>query len=636
MSDRPHIAFRPDIEGLRAIAVLLVVGYHAGVPFLPGGFVGVDVFFVLSGYLITRLLVAEVSSTGSIDLMRFYARRARRLLPAAVLVLVATIVASALVYAPITQIDIARTALWAAFYASNIHFALEASSYFGQNLQANPLVHMWSLSVEEQFYVVWPALLLGAVAVWRRRPGVAIAVVAGVVVIASFASSVWLTGVNQPWAFFSPLTRAWEFAIGALASFVVWRLPQTVALLLGWVGLAAILTSAAMVTSTTPWPGTAALALALGTVAVLIASASAPASGLAQLLGLRPMQHLGRLSYGWYLWHWPVLTLASEVMGGLSIPLALGLALVALGLAEVTYRLVENPVRQHARLTTRWSLAMVGVLTLTAGGAAAAWGAALQVPDSEAQSRLIAARTDAPQMELDGCILDVQDTEPRDCWYAATSGPVVALLGDSHAAQWFPAVEAVALSQGWRLWPHAKGGCPAVEVHVDRPDGSAYPQCAEWRDSLLARVAEERPAVVLLSARAGAHYGLSGDAWIAGTRATMDRLTAAGARVILIRDNPEPGYDMVDCLASAAWRRLAGAECTFNRDDVLRAAEWELHVPLPAGAAILDLTSSVCPEVRCTGVRDGLVVFRDGDHLTATFVASIADDLERALLLALD
>ena len=318
--------FRADVEGLRAVAVLAVVVYHAGLSQVGGGFVGVDVFYVLSGFLITGLLWEELQTTAGLRLGAFYGRRARRLLPAAVLVLMVTLVASWVWLSPLQARGAARDAAAAALYVANYRFALQRTDYLA-DASPSPLQHYWSLGVEEQFYLLWPVLLLVVFVAGRRLRTPSSAGAVAVLALAgagSLALSLRLTAVSEPWAFFSLPTRAWELAAGglvALSASTLRRLPGVAAATLGWLGLEAIAWSMTRFSAATPFPGIAALLPVGGTAAVLAAGCAAPRLGPGRVLGWRPLQAGGKLSYSWYLWHWPPLILAPAVAGH---PLGLG------------------------------------------------------------------------------------------------------------------------------------------------------------------------------------------------------------------------------------------------------------------------------------------------------------------------
>ncbi len=312
--------FRPDIEGLRAVAVLAVVLFHAEVPGLAGGFVGVDVFFVISGFLITGLLWREANSTGTVRLRNFYGARARRLLPASALVGVFTLIASAVLLPPLQARTVMGDGIASALYVSNYRFALQGVDYFAGMPPPSPFQHYWSLGVEEQFYLVWPALILGTAWLIRRarrrtrtqatssqRPYL---MVLALVALTSFALSLVMTHLMPSVAFFGLPTRAWQLAIGGLVALTArtWqRLPLRAAAITGWAGLGVIVLACTLLSPATPYPGTAALAPTLGTALVIGAGCAAPSQGCGRLLGLSPMQAIGRVSYSWYLWHWPVL-----------------------------------------------------------------------------------------------------------------------------------------------------------------------------------------------------------------------------------------------------------------------------------------------------------------------------------------
>ncbi len=360
--------FRPDLEGLRAIAVLLVLLYHAGVPGFGGGYVGVDVFFVLSGFLITGIIVRELRDTGTIRLAAFYARRARRLLPAAGLVLLVTVLASAIVLPPLRVPDVAADGAAAAVYASNIRFAVLATDYLQAELAPSPLLHYWSLGVEEQFYLFWPALLL----VVARAGGRSIGRLAAVVVavgVASFALSVLLTRVNAPWAFYSLPTRAWELALGAILALAAVRgvvAPRAVAAVAAVVGVAMIVAAGALFHTGTPFPGTASLLPTAGAALVIAAGLGSAVTAPSRLLSVAPLRFLGRISYSLYLWHWPMLVIPAAALGeALPFGVRLLLAAATIPIAAASQRWVEEPIRRGrwVGLRTRRSLALAGTLT---------------------------------------------------------------------------------------------------------------------------------------------------------------------------------------------------------------------------------------------------------------------------------
>ncbi|MBL7262130.1 acyltransferase family protein [Paractinoplanes lichenicola] len=333
--------FRPDIEGLRAVAVVLVVLSHAGVPGVVGGYIGLDVFFVISGFLITSLMLREVRATGGLSLIDFYARRARRLLPTAALVLITTLLASYHWLGFRRGDEIAEDVAWSALFAANFRFVDGGIDHLASQSAVSPVQHFWSLAVLEQFSFVWPTVIVLLIWLGFRW---AIGYWLAAAVAASLAYSVWS---SDTWSSFSPATRAWELGAGCLLALVATRLdriPHRVATVMAGVGLSLIVIAALSFDETTPFPGYAAGLPVIATVLVLAGRGDS-------VLGRRPLLWLGRRSYAFYLWHWPVLIIAEQAYGG---PLPAGtralLVLGSLGLAVMTYAGLENPIRRSAHL----------------------------------------------------------------------------------------------------------------------------------------------------------------------------------------------------------------------------------------------------------------------------------------------
>ena len=360
---------RGDIEGLRAIAVVLVVLFHASIGGFSGGFVGVDVFFVISGFLITGLLLRERLARGTISLATFYSRRVRRLLPAALLVLLVTLAASVILLPPLLIPGVATDTAAAALYVSNMGFAVQATDYFAAGAAPSPILHYWSLGVEEQFYLCWPLIIL-LVARGASQPARRIGATLAAIALISFVFALWLTSAAQPWAFFSLPARAWELALGgllALAGTRLRRIPEGASALVGWIGIALIGLAGLILNETTPFPGWAALLPTVGAALVIVSGSRTTAVGPARLLSTAIPRFLGRISYSLYLWHWPVLVIPA-VAAGLPLPLPERLGLVALTvvLAAATNRWVEDPLRRGrlVGVLPRRNLAMAGVFTL--------------------------------------------------------------------------------------------------------------------------------------------------------------------------------------------------------------------------------------------------------------------------------
>ena len=660
--------FRTDIEGLRAVAVLLVVAGHAGVPWLTGGYVGVDVFFVISGFLITSLLLREAEQTGRISVARFYGRRAVRLLPAAALVLLATL-AAARFFLPAVRIgDICRDALAATGYVANLRFAEIGTDYLSADRPPSPFQHFWSLAVEEQFYLVWPLLILAAAHLGRRRRP--LAAVLAVLVAASFVLSVTETVRSQPWAYFGPHTRAWELGAGALLALGATRLrrlPGAARAGLAWAGATAILLAAWRFGESTAYPGWRAALPVAGAVALIAAGGA----GAGALLALRPLQFVGRLSYSWYLWHWPVLLIAPAALGVRgTIGQKLLLAAAALGLAWATHRWVENPLRHRPALRDRarrglglgaalsGAMAAAAALMLlmphgvTAGArrpdlaatlAAAADPAAELTRTIEASRRmgalpanlrpaLAAAGRDRPRVWSDGCHADVPAvTVPDGCVYGDPAGPrTVVLFGDSHAAQWFPALEKLAADGHWRLVEVTKSSCSAADVPLWHDTlKRAYSECTAFHRAAVERIRALRPALVVVGSSfnyrpAAPAADLAGQ-WRAAWDRTFDQLRSSGARVAAIADTPYMARSVPDCLAEPANAAHAG-NCTRSLRSAVRGPEQREVFLSYAGserATVINPTAWLCTDA-CPPVIGNVLVYRDSNHLTTTYATLLA------------
>ncbi|HEX4162322.1 MAG TPA: acyltransferase family protein [Acidimicrobiales bacterium] len=686
---------RADIEGLRAVAILAVVAYHCGLP-VPGGYVGVDVFFVISGYLITSLLWKELSGDGHLSFAGFYARRARRLLPSAVLVIVVTVLVSIAVTGPLMATAVAKDAVACALYAGNYRFAFQATSYLSSQGPVSPLQNYWSLGVEEQFYVLWPALLLVAFVVGRRvlgsargrhrraapvaRPGPVLFALAAVAVL-SFWWCVSLTHANQPWAFFSLPTRAWELALGGFLALAVREgrhFPAWAAALTGWVGLAAVGWSLFAFNAQTVFPGPAALVPVAGTGLALVAGTRAQRFGPSGLLGLAPMRAIGTVSYTWYLWHWPVLILAPYVVGhSLDLAQNVGLGVCSLLLAAVTTALVEQPARRSAWLSAQRTRSLLAGGAISLGAAAMAVVVVIEVPPpvgtgSAAVTHLSAASaprtrsssspatvspavaaadaldaqvnrqvyqslanpdvpanlkpslslaaSDLPVPEDNGCLDGYTDATVHPCVYGDTSSTTsIVLFGDSHALQWFPAIDRLANQQHDALVVMAKATCPPIDITIFQPElGHSYTECDAWRTAELQRMATLRPAVVILGFSreygiADDHVVVDGQAWLAGLAEMITTIEHdSSARVVLMGDDPYPQQSTPDCLS----QNLSDtATCSIPRHYPYYnpgGIPQEKAVTASTGAGYVDTDPWFCISTTCTVIVGNMLVATDG------------------------
>ena len=750
--------FRADLEGLRGVAILLVLAFHAGLPGVGGGFVGVDVFFVLSGFLITGLLIREREERGRVDLAGFYARRARRILPAAVVVIVVTLGAAALVLSPLDLVRVAGDALASTLSVANIRFAADATDYFAPAGVPSPFLHYWSLGVEEQFYLLWPALLIAATALGRPRVGAAVALAA--ILLASFGAALWLTDVAQAWAFYSLPTRAWQLALGgllAVGSTLIATQGRAAGIVLGaigWTGLAAIVASAVVIDPATAYPGISALLPCLGAAAVILGAGRRYSARV--VLERLPLRFVGRISYSLYLVHWPILVLpAAGLVIGDELPLSvrIGLALAAVPVAWACYRLVELPVHRGRWFATRPSrtLALAGAtmaVTILVGGAvmvnatrtldayasvvattdggptmppetpgptespqpslttvagvgvgaetgasngpgptatvaprpsastapastsssaapsASATASATTPPGTPAataaataapaptpsptrappptappepvgavplppnvQPPLSRARDDTELLVRNGCNLQPADVQPRDCTFGDPNAAItVALVGDSHTSQWFPAVERIATERGWRLVTYTKYDCRFMDIRIKSAFlKREYTECATWREIVIGRLQALKPNLVIVGvSRFPAVVNPSDDDPVRQGELLAQTLARVPGRIAILVDTPRFPFDVPGCLSAHTGDVRAcsvpRATAFLSRHRIVERTAAKL-----VGASLVDLSDAVCPWDACPAVLNGMIVFRDNHHLTATFAASLAD-----------
>lgn len=702
----PFTGFRPDIQGLRAIAVGVVLLYHANAPFLPGGFVGVDVFFVISGFLITGLLLREAITTGIIGLADFYARRARRILPAATVVLLATLLLTAVFLPQIRWRDIGIEAVGAAVYVVNWLFAAN-TDYLNADVAPSPLQHFWTLSVEEQFYIVWPLVLIVLLALSARRlkktvgssaaaldqarvlRGAGIGVL--VILIPSLAWSVYYTAVNPAPAYFVTTTRLWELAIGAaLAIFAgqVSRLPHWLGYTLGWAGLAGILAASLLYTSAAPaFPGVAALLPTLSAAAIIAGGLNGRAEkGVGVLLGLRPMRWIGDISYSLYLWHWPLIVVGTYLLGG-ELRFRYGLLIVALAVipSALSYYFIENPFRDWKvlKVSIRRSLWAGAGLVLTTAVAASLLVAAPLLSGSQAdvakttkeieQIEKTAASLEGDLSEMhelfvdggrpvdvveggfipsatearddnsviyeNGCHLEENEVQPNGCVFGnAESDTMVSLIGDSHAASWVPTLTALAEEHDWKLISHTKSACSFTKA--TQGGSSEYTECTEWNKRVLDETKAEKPDLVVTMNAADRRVWDGGrdldeaerlEIFAAGLHETWSELNDAGVPVLVLRDTPEMGFDVPECV-SANPETLT--ECAAFRSEVVdaRPDPEALAVDGLSSAELVDMNDWICPdEDYCSAIVNNVLVWRDGQHLTKTYAEMLAPPLDATL-----
>jgi len=676
---------RPEIQVLRAVAVLMVVVFHLWPTKLPGGYAGVDVFFVVSGFLITAHLMREVDRTGSIRLREFWARRARRLLPAALLVLLVTAV-GVFFFVPSTFWNgFFRNIAASTLYIGNWQLAFDSVDYLAADAEASPAQHYWSLSVEEQFYLVWPLVILLAVMLVGRAAGirryVAIALTLGLVTVASFVYSIVFTSSDPSFAYFFTPIRAWEFGAGGLLALVPALRGRNVARIgISLVGIALLAVSAFVLQPDTPFPGYAAALPVVGTLLVIFAGT--PDGWYGRLLGFRPVQWLGDISYSTYLWHWPIIVIGLFALdvSWLSATQKVVMLAATIVLAWLTKQFVEDPVRRgrlaRAKSWKTYVATLVGmalVVAPAAGGivaiqlerdrAAAQWAESAEDPCFGAPALdpdVRAACADDPG--LDGvllpppassgedtpviwdmsCRLATWDPQVRDCHYppGGEIRTTLAIVGDSHMAQWFPAIEPIADANGWDMHIYWKAGCPfnANPLYHDNPE--FVEACTLWNTDIFPALEELAPDVLLTSGQTligtqGPDGERSREAAIEGYAEQWQRVVDLGIKLVVLQDTPRVLKEQLACAADPADLVY---DCVRDQKDALVRHDGILTgaAELVPEATFLDFTDAFCIDGECPSVLGHVIVYRDASsHFTSTFGATLTSVIGDRLVAAI-
>lgn len=605
-----------QIQGLRALAALLVTIFHARL--VPGGFIGVDIFYVISGYLITGLILRELENTGTLDLNAFYQRRIKRLLPTSVFVLFVTAIVGLFVLPSITRDALGRDLFAAAAYISNYLFAWWQNDYQNLNATPSPFIHYWSLAVEEQFYVVWPIFLLLLSRFGKRAVLIGISVTTA----ASLSLSIYQTQTSPIWAFYSLPTRAWELGVGALLLFIPEKIWSN--RFIPWLGVIGIAIATLNFDENTAFPGINAVLPVLAT-AILIGSISKWPRAFNDLSNNRLSQWLGSISYPLYLWHWPVLVLPSSALGRpLRIRERILCIILTIILAHLTSKFVEQPIRHKKIAGKKVYLFFVTttVVSLLAGFAISSTSSSLiSVKGTNYKFNLVEVM-EKPSVYGDDCHVNYGETKSGYCTYGIKgSDKTIVLYGDSHAAQWFPALEKIAIERGYKLISLTKSACPAVDA--PREDQGAFKNvhCEKWRKNSITRIRSIHPEAVITSSfqyfTPPSGYSNKSKWWSDGQKRLLADLRGSSNHLIYISDTPRPLRDIPNCLASSNFDSCNSTEITRN--------------VIIGGFQQIDPTSWLCTTY-CPAIQNGYVVYRDASHISVAAVLALKNQLEAALI----
>ena len=605
----------PQIQALRALAAILVLLFHAEL--VGGGYIGVDIFYVISGYLITGLIVREIEESGKLNFKAFYLRRIKRLLPTSFVILMVTALTAWYFYPGTMRDELGRHIFAAAVYVSNFLFAFWQMDY--QNLNAIPpvVVHFWSLAVEEQFYIFWPVIVLIAFKFGGRKN---LFKIIALITAASFIFSLYLTEASPIWAFYSLPTRAWELGVGALLLAIPKKYKLSV--VYPWIALALIVYASIFYTDKTPFPGTAAIAPVIGTAAAIASISSWPRI-LNFFSNLRITQWLGEISYPLYLWHWPLLVIPMVYFGrGLHIYERALAILGTLLLADLTHRYIEQPLR-HISLSPKKiiSSAIAASLIATGTGLAISASANNTITLSTGQTYSLEEIMVKPQVYLDDCHVNNGETLSNDCTYGPESDRKIVLFGDSHAAQWMPVLEKLAYEQNFQLISLTKSACPAAAVVKVESGEYKNADCAEWRANSIARIQALKPMAVIVSGmqhfEMPSGYSSRAEWWREGQAKTFDGLRGSSAHIIYISDTPHPLRDIPSCIASGRIDKCNSTEPS----EAIFSPGWQQINP----------TSWFCSST-CPAIVDGVVAYRDASHISVLMSKKVQPQLLSTLI----
>ncbi len=614
---------RQDIDGLRAIAILAVVGYHIGLPGMAGGFVGVDVFLVISGYVITGLLLRQQRTTGLIGLKSFYARRIRRLLPGFTLAFLATVLLSAVLLLPNEQSAVAKAGFASALFVGNIHSWIIHQDYFQMEGQFPPFRHLWTLAVEEQFYVFFPVGMAILTRIGVRKQGASQRWILNftlATILVSLGLSVALSVARPTFAYVMPITRAWEFGGGALLVSVppvAMRLRPILAVL----GLALIMLAILSFDSTTPFPSFYACLPVLGAMALIAGGHPYAGNPVGVLLASRPLRSLGRLSYGWYLWHWPLIAIGHMVWGAeAALARDCGLALLALILAGLSWHSLEQPVRggHWASFATPRRSWISGALLITCCAAVSIalgiW-ALRPLPAGSLLAQYRDVRASAAH-DFPFC----NDGPGPACNIGTDEhAPTILLWGDSHATHLSKGFERVLGKIDARLIMRTMGGCtPAGHAAMVGPERQAafMAQCDVFNARTMAMAKQMAARGHLRGVVIAGDWNSEQAGWSEPLAAHVEQLRAAGLRVVLVTDMPLMPPDFVTCAIRRGERACGLARATVEQASSASRATLNRIAVLHSDTRLWSLLDGLCPDQHCPPAINGRLLYRNRNHLS--------------------
>ncbi|MEU6348929.1 acyltransferase family protein [Streptomyces sp. NPDC047072] len=651
--------YRPDIQGLRAVAIMMVVAMHCGILDIHGG---VDVSFVLSGFLIGGQLFAEIDKTGKVSLTKFWARRFRRLTPPMAVVIVGTAVLAWMYGSPLRFRSYIEDGLSASLSFLNWRLVETGTDYFANDGTQSPYQHFWSLGIEEQFYAAAPIILVALVwisrKIFRNRALVALFLTAAIA--GSFYLGWSKTSENQPLAYFSTHTRIWEITCGvllALAAPLVSRMNTGLAAVVSWLGLGTVLVTAMLISDETPLPGYAVAGPVIGAVMVIAGGCANPRFGAERLLDNPVLDFVGNVSYGWYLTHWPLLVLWPSITDrDFTFEERMRVVVLSFLVAIVMHYAVERRFKKNVSLVTRpWKGVFTGGFTTASTAGAMVLAAIVPLHLATASSGAVAAGyTDRTSVRKAVTVTKLSaltqsalpqalgDTTDRDCIAtievtryqpldtcvvgASDAKTTMALFGDSHAWQWMDLYDMIGKDLGIRVTVISKAGCSPQMYRILNPQvNREYRECDSWRESAFAALTKSKPDVIVVADRVRQEAGRD------GAVAAWKVLQKTGSQLVYMTDTPQPGQNVPDCLATHLDDATACNRPEWQALEYTDFRAMEKEVAEKYGAEIIDTTDAFCANDVCPSVIGDQVVYYDNSHITSSYSKTLKPFLEPAL-----
>ena len=651
--------FRPEIEGVRALAALMVAVYHIWIGKVSGG---VDVFFVISGFLITTTLISRLQYKGELDIKGYLLNLARRLIPLSFLVLFFIVIASYMLLPEVRWSETIKEFIATAFYYENWQLANTSVDYLANNSEQSPVQHYWAMSIQGQFYVIWAVVIAFCVLIGKylfkniSKRKLFLSVLVTLFLI-SLIYSIYITAINQPWAYFDTFTRLWEFSLGGIAALTLPLIKSNkiISFILGWVGLFMLISTGILFSVSTVFPGFVALYPTIGALFIVYAHVTGGEMGVHKLLGSKPLVSLGGISYGIYLLHWPLLIFYLIYFEKETVPMLDGLIIILLSILisyVITY-IVEKPIRKiNIKQNVKSVFAILACFIIPTiillfyfnnsinelaeesyEQESIHMGAGIYLTNQEIESvgvdeilpQPVNARAEVPITYEENCHQGVGKSEVIECFYGVQDDPeyTIALVGGSHSAHWLPALREIATENSIEINNITKSGC-----RFTKDASMVESDCAAFNENLMEHLKEIKPDLVFLTADIGPSQEVP-----SGYVEVWEELEEEEIPIFAIRDN---GYFPVDPPTCIEENGIDSEKCQVEQEEFMpEVGAWEKINNPPENVTYFDTAEYFCSDGVCKSVIGNVLVYRDQGHITTSFSKTMAPIIEEDLMGAL-